>query len=70
MKSIIIIFLLFFPVISIGQTLPDAPVINFDSLRTAKAKESIGQSFPAFSSGINGIPFRNTDLKGKTVFIN
>ena len=44
--------------------------INFDSLRAAKARESIGLPFPSFAAKLHHQPYSNADLKGKVVFIN
>jgi cytochrome c biogenesis protein CcmG/thiol:disulfide interchange protein DsbE len=44
--------------------------INFDSLVTAREKESIGKPFPLFKASLHNSEFTNQNIKGKVVFIN
>lgn len=44
--------------------------VSMDSLFRAKARESIGKSFPEFMASFNGHLLTNDSLKGKVVFIN
>ena len=52
------------------QNLPSSSSISMDSLFKAKAKESIGKSFPAFTASFSGHTITKDSLKGKVILIN
>jgi cytochrome oxidase Cu insertion factor (SCO1/SenC/PrrC family) len=66
MKSNFILIFLVAVLLSYGQEQP----VNFDSLVTAREKESIGKPFPLFKSSLHNSKFTNQNIKGKVVLIN
>ncbi|MDB5278556.1 MAG: TlpA family protein disulfide reductase [Ferruginibacter sp.] len=66
MKPYFVLIFLLISLITYGQQ----QQIDFDSLVSARQKESIGKPFPLFKALLHNKTFTNQDITGKVVFIN